>query len=171
LKVLPFRRFATFAGISAPGALFGFWPECHGKEGVAGSGPAEGSPPNADDPDNFPRVALLNASSFRLWAVVGDCVYDRGAPELAGPNGKLTDDEIRGATSRGVGAVQPLSAQDRNFAFSSTVYAWTRMLPLSRQHYVTLYVFSGGAARFTSNALPPAVLAGIAGSLACRDHS
>ncbi len=39
---LPYHRFAVFAGLSAAGARFGSWPHCHGKEGVAGSSPAEG---------------------------------------------------------------------------------------------------------------------------------
>jgi hypothetical protein len=38
----PFERFSVSAGLSCYRCAFGSWPDCHGKEGVAGSSPAEG---------------------------------------------------------------------------------------------------------------------------------
>ena len=131
-------------------------------------------PPTAptDNPDSFPRVNVLDASAFLLWVVLGDYAYDRGASTLTGPNGSLSEEEIRARPLRGaVDSVPALSSRDRGWTFTPSVFAWWRTFDVSPNHYVTLYGFTGGAPHYSRDSRPPAGLAGLVGSLRFRDYS
>jgi hypothetical protein len=124
-----------------------------------------------DNPDGFPRVALLDAASFLLWVIIGDYAYEQGATNLTGPGGVLSESEIRERPSQDVMSVPALSAHDEVLTVTSDVVGWVRRIDVSPRHYVGVYGFAGGAGRLGARPTPPAALRGLVASLTFRDYS
>lgn len=123
--------------------------------------------------DHLPQVDGLGAGGALLWVTVGDYAYDGGAPELTGPKGRLDAGRIRARPARQVGFVPPLNEGDSPASTHRWpgYHQWSRVIPISEHHYLTLYAWTQETEEIRRTERPPEALAAAVGSMEVRDYS